>query len=348
MHQQILRVMIESAVDRGLYGLKTDLKRTIRNLADLGSYFAKGRFQKDFFRVAQKMLANEDSPYYELISGIANNVDHHIIKNFGINIGLNSWTNGAKQIREYEKENRYNVPWTIVFDFQNQVENPLALPEILAIIQQGKEIGIYSYLFFTDCDNIYMDELLEVFKQNPECAFIVYTYSNSLTEKHAYKFREYGNAIVSVCMDNFNINQEFNQAIKILLENKCLYGIHFNYNDNNAGIILNDSWIEQIKKLHCTFAFLIKAENCSPENEKSITSYINNAKTNQKYPIFLVDFYDDIAHIDRNISTESCFFKILQDGTVVSTKENLATGFKTRDTRLTVILSQIMPKVNYL
>ncbi|WP_352419404.1 hypothetical protein [Proteiniborus sp.] len=348
MHQQILRVMIESAVDKGLYGVKTDLKRTVRNLTDLGDYFAKGRFQKDFFRIAQKMLANENSPYYELISGITCNVDHNIIKNFGINIGLNSWTDGARQIREYEKDNGYNIPWTIVFDFQNKVEDPLTLLEIAEIIQQGKKIGIYSYMFFINCDADYIDELLEVFRKNPECAFIVYTYSNSLTEEHAHKLREYGNTIVSICIDNFNISSEFSQAIKILLENKCLFGVHLKYDDNNAGIILNENWIKQIMELHCTFAFLIKSADCSLETEKAISSYIKNAKTNQKYPIFLIDFYEDIAHVDRNISTESCFFKILYDGTVLSTKENITTGFKTRDAQLTEILSQIMPKVNYL
>lgn len=348
MHQQILRVMIESAVDKGLYGVKTDLKRTVRNLADLGDYFAKGRFQKDFFKIAKKMLADENSPYYELIATIANDVDHHIIKNFGINIGLNSWTEGAKQIRKYEKENGYNIPWTIVFDFQNKVENPLTLLEIAEIIQQGKKIGIYSYMFFTSRDYAYMDELLEVFKRNPECAFIIYTYSNSLTKEHTIKLREYGNAIVSICMNNFNKSPEFSQTIKILHENKCLFGAHLKYDDDNAGIILNDNWIKQIMELDCTFAFLIKAVDCSPENEKAISSYIRDAKTNQKYPVFLIDFYEDIEHVDRNISTEPCFFKILQDGTVVSSKENLVTSFKTRDTPLIEILSQIMPKVSYL
>lgn len=348
MHQQVMRVMIESAIDQGLYGLKTDLKRTVRNLTDLGDYFAKGRFQKDFFKISQKMLANENSPYYELISDMVNNVDHNIIKNFGINIGLNSWTDGAKKIREYEKKNGYNVPWAIVFDFQNQVENPLTVPEIIDIIKQGKEIGIYSYLFFTGCETAYIDDLLEVIVQNPECAFIIYTHYNYLTEKHVHRLRKYGNAIISIYMDDFNICPGFIQAMEILLENKCLFGVHINYDNHNADVILDDKWIEQIKKLHCTFAFLIKAEWCSQEKERAITSYIKNAKTNQKHPVFLVDFYKDIEHVDRVISTEPCFFRILQDGTVISSKDGLDTSYKIRNTQLAEILSRVMPKVGYL
>ncbi|WIV11871.1 hypothetical protein [Proteiniborus sp. MB09-C3] len=347
MHQQVLRVMIESAVDQGLYGLKTDLKRTVRNLTDLGSYFAKGRFQKDFFEIAQKMLANENSPYYELVSNIVNNVDHHIIKNFGINIGLNSWTNGAKKIREYEKKNGYNIPWTIVFDFQNKVQNPLTVPEIIEIINEGKEMGIYSYFFFTSYEAAHIDELLEIFDQNRDCAFIIYTSYDSLSEKHIYKLREYGNVIVSIAMDEFNLCPGFVQTMELLLKNKCLFGIHINYDDNNVDIILSDSWIEQIRELHCTFAFLIKAKDCSPTKEKEIISYVRNGKTNQKYPIFLIDFYEDIEHVDVVISTEPCFFKILQDGTVVSSKENIVTNFEIRNTTLCETLPHVTPKVGY-
>ena len=339
MHQQLLRMLIELAVDKGLNDINTDLKRAVRNLTDLGDYFAKGSFQKDFFKIARQMLSNEDSPYYELVSEVVNNVDPYIIKNFGINIGLNSWTNGANQIRNIEKEKGFNVPWVIVFDLENKAENSLSKTEILDIIQQGKEIGIYSYMFFVGNNNEYMDELLDIVKQNSECAFIIYSYPELLTKDNTSKLREYGNAIVSVYMDPFNAQPEFEHAIKILLDNKCLFGSYFNYNDDNANMILDDSWVRYIEELHCMFAFLIKSKNCNNENSEKISAHIKEAKTNQKYPVFLIDFYEDIMHIDRNISTESCFIKILQDGTIVFSEETLTTEYNIRNNCILEILS---------
>jgi len=344
MNHEISRIVIESAINKGLIELKTDLNRGIRNLVDLGDYFAKGRFQKDFFSIAQEMLANENSPYYQLISNIVNNVDDNIIKNFGINIGLNSWTKGAKIIRQHEKEYGYNVPWTIIFDLHGQVENRLTLSEILDTIKQGKEIGIYSYFFFTGFDSTQIDMLLKILEQNSDCAFLIFTYPNLLKSEHILDFKKYGNAVLSIYMDNLNLSSDFSQTIDILRKNKCLYGIHFSYNDYNTNVILSDNLLKHLESLNCVFAFLIKSEECSMENALEIKNYIKDAKTNQRYPVFLVDFYEDIAHIDCNISVESCFFKVLSDGSVYSS----TSLFNVRNNSLVDIFSQTMPKVGYL
>ncbi|HAE92634.1 MAG TPA: hypothetical protein DCG60_08345, partial [Tissierella sp.] len=119
MEDKLTKVMLEIAIERAFKEIELKSKRGIRNLVDLGAHFAKGRFQKDFYNIAQIMLENENSPYYKLVFNIVQNVDHNILKTFGINLGLNSWTYGAKKIRQYEEKKGYNVPWTIIFDFTN-------------------------------------------------------------------------------------------------------------------------------------------------------------------------------------------------------------------------------------
>ena len=59
----ITRMLIETFVKKGLRDIKSSPKRSIRNLVDLALHAAKGRFQQNFFKIAQTMLQNEDSPY---------------------------------------------------------------------------------------------------------------------------------------------------------------------------------------------------------------------------------------------------------------------------------------------
>jgi len=95
----------------------------------------------------QGILTNLDSSYYSVVSNVINNIDHNIIKTFGINIGYNSWTEGVKKIRQHEQRYNYNVPWVIIFDFRTPAIDKLSNIEICDIISQGKKMGIYSYIF---------------------------------------------------------------------------------------------------------------------------------------------------------------------------------------------------------
>ena len=107
------RMLVEGVIDRSLRAIQDDPRRGLRKLVDMGADCATGRLQKRFLRMAQDMLENEDSPYYDMVVSAVEAVDHHKIKTFGINFGWNCLTVGAGQIRDYEKAHGHNVPWEL-------------------------------------------------------------------------------------------------------------------------------------------------------------------------------------------------------------------------------------------
>ncbi len=346
MRQKLTNIILDIAVDKGLKEIRVNSKRGIRNLVDLGAHFAKGRFQMDFYKMAQRMLEYEDSSYYDLIFNTVNNVDNNILKKFGMNIGLNSWTYGANTIRNFEKNNGYNVPWTIIFDFVTLTKDPMDLLELLDIIRQGKEMGIYTYMIFIDKDFNEKESLFEVLNDNTDCAFLLFATPNSIEEKDIQKIKGFKNLAFSIYMDN--INEEFLTLIGLLKENKCLYGIYSCYKDENVDEILNNDWIEKIINLNSTYAFLISSNDCNEENIKKVSSYIKDTKTNQKYPIFLMDFFEDIKYVDTVISVEPCFVGFLHDGKVLLNNSDTFSKISFKEANLKDILSISMPKVGYL
>ena len=105
MDRDILtRTITESVVDRCIREIEEDPKRSVRKLVDLGRQLARGRFQRQYLDLTQKMLEDEESPYYTLVRNVVRKADHDAIKTFGINLGLGSWTNGARIIRALEAE----------------------------------------------------------------------------------------------------------------------------------------------------------------------------------------------------------------------------------------------------
>ena len=110
----VTRTILETTISQALRDMARDPARTMRKLVDLGRHFSHGRFQKHFFALAQTMLAHEDSAYYPLMARVAAQVEHQHLKTFGINLGYNGCTNGAKLIRENEARLGFNIPLSLI------------------------------------------------------------------------------------------------------------------------------------------------------------------------------------------------------------------------------------------
>ena len=62
MDRDILtRTITESVVDRCIREIEEDPKRSVRKLVDLGRQLARGRFQRQYLDLTQKMLEDEES-----------------------------------------------------------------------------------------------------------------------------------------------------------------------------------------------------------------------------------------------------------------------------------------------
>lgn len=112
MQKDISRILIESVINKTLKDITVSPRRTARNLIDMGVNFSKGRFQKLFLSSAQEFLQNQNSAYYDLITDVSDHVDKKIISTFGMNLGYNGCTRGAKKIREIKKNRHFHVPWS--------------------------------------------------------------------------------------------------------------------------------------------------------------------------------------------------------------------------------------------
>lgn len=328
--------MIETAINKGIRDIEYNPKRGVRNLVDLANHFTIGPFQKGVLNIMEVMLSNSNSPYYKMVAELVNNVDHNTIKTFGINIGYNSWNNGAKKIREEEKLHGYNIPWTIIFNFKKQIGDKISTDEIINIIKQGKKIGIYSYMFFMDN----MDGFLDIVRKNLDCAFILYVPHYKLTEKNIIKIKSYHNTFFSILYDRHIDLQDFKNTIQLLHNNKCLFGIHSYYDDGNVEDILNHEWVNGLKDFRCVFGFVIQSNKCSLENAAFIHEYVLNSKTNQEHSAFLIDLYEDIAKINKIISIESCCLSINKNGDAFFGGCNKQGVFNIKEMSLVEILSK--------
>lgn len=173
----IARTLIQTVVRQKLNAIKSDPERSLRNLVDMGLSFAVGGEQKRFLQQAQHALQDENSAYYRIIYDMALHVDTEHLMGFGMNLGYNSLTAGARTIRRLESECGYDIPWclTLAIDRKGYTAHE---SDYTNLIEQGKRLGIYTYLIIAPELPVGLFTLL---RQQKDCAFLLFTSPDELT-----------------------------------------------------------------------------------------------------------------------------------------------------------------------
>jgi hypothetical protein len=343
---KLIYTIIKTAVETGIRYIEDNPKRGIRNLLDLGEYFASSPSQKSFFNLAHDLLKNENSHYYDILDTLVQNTNHKTLTDYGVNIGYNSLLYGANIIREHKKEHGFNVPWVIVFNFEKKDDDNLTNEEILDIINSGKNNGIYSYMILLGKNNI-LDDLYDVFEKNDKCAFTLFIDPSLINEKTVKKISSISNICIFVSIDNYEkSNFSKPEEFDLLNKYKCLYGGYCCYDNSSTINISNGTITDKLLSLNLNFAFCIRKNNCSKEAEEITSDFIYKSRIEINSPVILIDFYSDLARISKIISMKSCFLSIDGRGQIYTSDIFNKTEYNIRNNSLENILSYTMPKVN--
>ena len=307
MKKDMTRVLVESTVRRTLKNIQESPERAIRNLIDMGLEFSKGRFQTRLFKQAQKMLQNPRSAYYDLVRNIVNSVDHDIITTFGVNLGYDSCTKGARLIRKIEAEKGFNIPWALnLYINEEKLETePNFYPSLL---HQGQTLGIHTYLIFMDGDPI---KVLPMIKEKSDCAFILFLHGHQISAVFLKEMKTVKNVMVSVYT-----NKNMLDACQKLRDAKLLYTVHQKYTEQDKKSIMSGKWLKSILPAHPAFAFLRADFSCTPQTQVEIYQYVTAVRDEQQFPLIIMDIKQDTLMIDQVISEGECLVGFDTDGSL--------------------------------
>ena len=313
-HGGMPRAIIEAFVRHKLIELKSDPKRCARSLIDMALDFSEGRFQKYFFRLAQEMLKNRQSSYYGIIEDIAENVDTERLLTFGMNLGYNSLTFGAKKIRELEAARGYNIPWTVMLNIDSD-KYTIQRSATDSLINQGKELGIYTWFIRS---NGKPNELLKTAAQNPDAAFVIIAESTEIDTAFINDAARCGNLMLSV-----GCGRETESICGELHNRKMLYSVFVDIcrdsRESIAELIENKASLQ----LHTPFVLFLGS---SPDSESEYYRRICEVREGHRIKTVPFDIYEDIRYIDAVISEDSCL-------TIFDTDCNLLRPDRTPDTQ---------------
>lgn len=303
----ISRVLIEITVRKALRDIQRSPERGIRNLVDMGLNFSDGRFQREFFEIAQGMLRNENSAYYSLVKDTVAHVDRDTITAFGMNVGYNSFTRGAERIRRIEAERHFDIPWALSAQV-DMAQYPGRREHYASLVRQGKALGIFTYLFFLQgCP----DELFALISANQDCAFVLFCSAEELTPACLTAAKDLHNLMFALRQ-----TPKQQEVCRRLRQDKLLYAVCVDCTPQNLQWVLDGSALKQAEQAHPVFTLFLTAEDCDAQMGAEVYAYICRTRKAQEHPTFLMDIRQDMIFIDGIISDNACSVCFDADGTV--------------------------------
>lgn len=330
MEKTTSRILIETIVKKTLQDIKDSPERSTRNLVDMALQFSKGRFQTSFFRTAQRMLKNENSAYYRLVHDTVTHVETDRLLSFGMTLGYNSCTTGAQIIRAKEKELKCNIPWAIPLQIDSGFF-PARRREYLRSIQEGNQLGIYSWILFVENQ---AKEVLSLASENSESCFFLFCNPGEITPEFADSVSLLNNLMTVVRYDDGAAD-----ACTLLRNTGLLYSLFYPYSQPDVEEITNGGLFYSMQELHPVFSILYSLPDCPYTTQQLVHQTVLKARSEQQYQTLLWELYRDNCMIDEIISDDACFIGFDKDGNLCQWNERLK---KEKDNLFLYPLSEII------
>lgn len=313
-------------------------------------------------RIIREVLADPENNWYKFIMNTMRTVDNDVLKtvfsNFIINGNLIGWR------RQEEIRNKYNcnVPWAILLDptsacnlhctgcwaaeYGNKLN--LSFDEIDNIIEQGKDLGVYIYIYTGGEPLVRKKDLIALCEKHNDCVFLCFTNSTLIDEKFADDMLRVKNFIPAISLEGFEeatdgrrgqgVYNKVIHAMELLKARHLPFGISACYTSANMESITSSEFLDKIIELGAYFIwyfhYMPVGNDASPEllptpeQREYIYHKIRDEYRHTK-PIFMMDFQNDgeyvggciaggrrFLHINANGDCDPCVFIHYSDSNI--------------------------------
>lgn len=337
MKNSLSRILIEATVRKTIDEIKEDPERSTRNLIDMALNFSEGRFQRRFLEMAQDMLKNEQSCYYRIIPDAVANIHSERIVTFGMNLGYNSCTEGARRIRALEEEKHFNIPWSISLEV-NEAYFSKNRDIYHSLISQGEQLGVYTWMiYFRDT----LAPAAELAINHPDSAFVFFCAPEAVTETRLEELARVYNVMFTI-----HLTDSGKTACDLLRTKNFLYSLFVSYEESDIPELINGDILSDAEVLHPIFTAFIPTPSCSEKTRKQVHRYLVDVRTAQTFRTIPWDLLCDTEAIDSVISDSACSLHFRENGIVAPFIPSAAPEPPSFFTQaLADILKQVSPKL---
>lgn len=340
--------------------LYKDPEANLLEAMDWADKFSNGGFANQRAAI-RKAISDPSDPYYPYVRHILDDVDPEIVKTLVVNFFINGNLVGGPIQEELRQKYNCNIPWTILLDptsacnlhctgcwaaeYGNKLN--LSYDEIDDIIKQGKEMGVYFYIYTGGEPLVRKDDLIRLCEKHDDCVFMAFTNGTLIDESFADEMLRVKNFVPSISLEGSKeatdsrrgdgVYDKAVKAMKLLREKKLLYGISCCYTSENYDSITSEAYWDMMIEMGAYFVWYFHympvgndaSVELMPNPEQRELVYRRIREQRARKPLFAMDFQNDAEfvggciaggknylHINANGDLDPCVFIHYSDSNI--------------------------------
>lgn len=340
--------------------LYKDPEANLLEAMDWADKFSNGGFANQRAAI-RKAISDPSDPYYPYVRHILNDVDPEIVKTLIVNFFINGNLVGGPIQEDLRQKYNCNIPWTILLDptsacnlhctgcwaaeYGNKLN--LSYDEIDDIIKQGKEMGVYFYIYTGGEPLVRKDDLIRLCEKHDDCVFMAFTNGTLIDESFADEMLRVKNFVPSISLEGSKeatdsrrgdgVYDKAVKAMKLLREKKLLYGISCCYTSENYDSITSEAYWDMMIEMGAYFVWYFHympvgndaSVELMPNPEQRELVYRRIREQRARKPLFAMDFQNDAEfvggciaggknylHINANGDLDPCVFIHYSDSNI--------------------------------
>ena len=309
----------------------------------------------------RNVINDKNNNMHQLVMDIMKDTDPDVLKATFMNFFLNANIIGWPKQEENRKKYNCNIPWAILLDptsacnlhctgcwaaeYGNRLN--LTFDEIDSIVTQGKQLGVYMYIYTGGEPLVRKKDLIAICNKHSDCQFLSFTNGTLIDEEFADEMLRVKNFIPAISLEGFEaatdgrrgngVFEKATHAMKLLQAKHLPFGISACYTSANIDSIASDAYIDFICGLGARFIWYFHympvgndaAPQLLPNPEQREYMYHRIREIRATKPIFAMDFQNDgeyvggciaggrrYLHINANGDCDPCVFIHYSDSNI--------------------------------
>lgn len=359
--EQIKDKALSLGIKSALQYVEKDPEKNISKIIDWLEKTDRDNTISGQISAAKKVLGDPNSNWFKLVSSLFTDIDAEVRKTLFENFIVNTMVLSAKKREKVKIEHNCNVPWAILLDptsacnlkctgcwaseYGNRLN--LTLDEIDDIVKQGKEMGVYMYIYTGGEPLVRKNDLLELCRKHPDCVFLSFTNGTLIDDAFAKEMLKVKNFVPAISIEGDEnatdgrrgngTYQKVLNAMTILKEHKLPFGVSCCYTSYNADSISSEEFVDSLIDFGAKFAWFF---HYMPVGNDAVVDLLPNPEQREMIyhrlrgyrfskAIFTIDFQNDgeyvggciaggrnYLHINPNGDVEPCVFIHYSDSNI--------------------------------
>ena len=258
--------------------------------------------------VIRKVVNDPTNNWYRFIINLVKNVDNEVLKTVFTNFIMNGNLIGWPRQQEIRQKYNCNVPWAILLDptsacnlhctgcwaaeYGNKLN--LTFDEIDNIITQGKDLGVYIYIYTGGEPMGRKDDLIALCNKHTDCVFAAFTPPRFITGELCADLLRVRNLFPAIQVDEDGADAT--RATALLRRYKLPFGVACRCTAENAERVATELYYDRVIATGAKFCWFFTCPAYGPEQPASLEQLEAIHRRVQEFrrskPLLTLDFWD--------------------------------------------------------